>query len=95
MLEKIDAISDKDKTRTNVIKVLAEELPKYKPQFEKPTDLLNRKRAIDDFLKRQVEQKPLEGKKNAIISHSMLIGALTSDGVDPSDKHGLQNYAWI
>lgn len=50
LLEKINAISDKDGTHTNVIDVLNEELPKHKPQFEKPNDLLSRKAAIDEFL---------------------------------------------
>ena len=95
LLQKIEATSLKDRTKTNVIDVLNDELPKHKPQFERPNDLLLRKAAIDEFLFRFKDNNPLDGKKNAIISHSMTIGALTSDGIDADDRHGLKNYAWI
>ena len=70
-------------------------LPLHKPSFETPADLLRRKTVIDDFLKEYLRCNPLaEGKKNAIVCHSMIIATMTSEGEDQTDKRGLKNYTW-
>lgn len=81
--------------KTNIIEVMIRTLPKYKPQFEMPADLLRRKVVIDEFLKEYLRCNPLaEGKKNAIVCHSLIIATMTSQGEDPSDRKGLKSYTW-
>jgi hypothetical protein len=37
---------------------------------------------------------PVNGKKYAVVSHSMIMSAMTSEGIDKSDKIGFKNYTW-
>jgi hypothetical protein len=37
---------------------------------------------------------PVNGKKYAVVSHSMIMSAITSEGIDKSDKIGFKNYTW-
>ena len=80
-----------------MIEVLQETLPKY-PQFEDNESLLRRGAGVKEFMRENLRMNPLEGQqKYAIVCHSMLIAALTSDGLteEPSEgSKGLKNLTW-
>ena len=70
-------------------------LRKYDAEpFEDPESLLQRAQVIDEFLKEYLRMNPVGDKKYALVSHSMIISAMTSEGTDKSDKIGFKNYTW-
>ena len=83
--------------KTNVIEVLKDTLPKYQ-QFEDNESTLRRCAGIQEFMKENLRMNPLEGhQKYAVVCHSMLIAAMTSDGLteEPLEgPKGLKNHTW-
>lgn len=81
--------------KTNVIEVLKETLPKYRPRFEDCKDLLRRADVIRAFMREYLEANPVEGdQKIAIVSHSMIMATMTAEGLDENDIRGFKNYIW-
>ena len=68
-------------------------LQKYKPEkFEDNESLLRRAWIIKDFMKEYLRTNPLEGQqKYGIVCHSVIIGAMTAEGMDKDGHYGFKN----
>jgi len=63
--------------------VMIETLRKYEIEpFEDPESLVRRAHVVDEFLKEYLRVNPVDDRKYALVCHSMIISAMTSEGTD-------------
>ena len=97
-MQKLDESPDpynKHKIQTNYIDVMLQVLPTHEPSFEAAPHMLQRAEAIKGFLRKQLELDPVEGdQKYGVVCHSMIMAALTAEGLDDSDRTGFKDYIW-
>ena len=81
--------------QTNYQEVMKEVFPQHVPRFESPEDLLRRRKLIEGFMRQHLRTSPLQGsQKHAVVTHSMLMAAMTAEGTDDTDDKGLKGYTW-
>lgn len=81
--------------KTNVTEVLQETLKKHPSPWENWEALWQRGNGVKKFLKKNLTSNPVKGdEKIAIVCHSHLIAAITSDGPDASERRGFTGYYW-
>jgi len=81
--------------KTNVTQVLQDTMKNHPSPWESWEALWQRGNSIKGFLKTNLTSNPVQGdEKIAIVCHSHLIAALTSDGPDYSERRGFTGYYW-
>jgi len=81
--------------KTNVTQVLQDTMKQHPSPWETWESLWQRSCVIKNFLKKYLRAYPLQGdEKTAIVCHSHLIAAITSNGPDYSERRGFTGYYW-
>ena len=80
---------------TNVTEVLQETMKNHPSPWENWEALWQRGNVIKKFLKSNLVSNPVHGdEKIAIVCHSHLIAAITSDGPDYAERRGFSGFYW-